>query len=60
MSTTRRQFLKTSASAAAVSLLGLPAILSAAPPKARVVVVGGGYGAPSPPNTSAWPIPISA
>ena len=44
MSTTRRQFLKTSASAAAVSLLGLPAILSAAPPKARVVVVGGGYG----------------
>jgi sulfide dehydrogenase [flavocytochrome c] flavoprotein chain len=42
MSTTRRQFLKTSAAAA--SLLSLPAILSAAPPKARVVVVGGGYG----------------
>ena len=44
MSTTRRQFLKTSAGAAAASLLGLPAILRAAPPKARVVIVGGGYG----------------
>jgi len=41
--TTRRSFLKCSAGAAA-SLLGLPSILAAAPPKARVVIVGGGYG----------------
>ncbi len=45
MSTTRREFLKSTAGAtAAASLLGLPAILRAAPPKARVLVVGGGYG----------------
>ena len=44
MGTTRRQFLKTSAGAAALALLGAPAVLRAAPPKARVVVVGGGYG----------------
>ena len=43
-SATRRTFLKASAGAAAASLLGFPGILSAAPPKARVVVVGGGYG----------------
>lgn len=42
--TTRRDFLKVSAGAAAASLLGLPSVLSAAPAKARVVVVGGGYG----------------
>jgi sulfide dehydrogenase [flavocytochrome c] flavoprotein chain len=42
--TTRRTFLKASAGAAAASLLGLPAILRAASPKARVVIVGGGYG----------------
>ncbi len=42
--TTRRTFLKASAGVAAASLLGFPAILRAAPPKARVVVVGGGYG----------------
>lgn len=42
--TTRRDFIKVSAGAAAASLLGLPSVLSAAPPKARVVVVGGGYG----------------
>jgi sulfide dehydrogenase [flavocytochrome c] flavoprotein subunit len=43
-SATRRTFLKASAGAAAASLLGFPGILSAAPPKARVVIVGGGYG----------------
>ncbi|MGE5155015.1 MAG: FCSD flavin-binding domain-containing protein [Bdellovibrio bacteriovorus] len=42
--TTRRTFLKASAGAAAASLLGFPAILRAAPPKARVVIIGGGYG----------------
>ena len=42
--TTRRSLLRRSAGAAAASLLGLPSILSAAPPKARVVIVGGGYG----------------
>jgi sulfide dehydrogenase [flavocytochrome c] flavoprotein subunit len=42
--TTRRAFLKASTGAAAASIFGFPAILSAAPPKARVVVVGGGYG----------------
>lgn len=41
--TTRRSFLRRSAGAAAASLLGLPSILAAAPPKARVVIVGGGY-----------------
>ena len=42
--TTRRTFLKASAGAAAAALLGTPAILRAAAPKARVLVVGGGYG----------------
>ncbi len=41
---TRRDFLKTSAATAALAGLGFPALLRAAPPKARVVVVGGGYG----------------
>lgn len=42
--TTRRAFLKTSAGAAAASLMGIPASVRAAAPKARVVIVGGGYG----------------
>lgn len=41
--TTRRAFLKSTAGIAAASVLGLPGITRAAPPKARVVVVGGGY-----------------
>ncbi len=44
MGTTRRQFLKSSAGAAALSILGAPAVLATTAPKARVVVVGGGYG----------------
>ena len=43
-SITRRDFLKTSAATAALAGIGFPALLRAAPPKARVVVVGGGYG----------------
>jgi sulfide dehydrogenase [flavocytochrome c] flavoprotein subunit len=42
--TTRRNFLKASAAAAAASALGFPALLRADTPKARVVVIGGGYG----------------
>jgi sulfide dehydrogenase [flavocytochrome c] flavoprotein subunit len=42
--TTRRTFLKASTAVAAASALGLPSLLRAAAPKARVVVVGGGYG----------------
>lgn len=42
--TTRRTFLKASTAAAAASVLGHPSLLHAATPKARVVVIGGGYG----------------
>ena len=42
--TTRRTFLKASTAVAAASALGLPALLRADTPKARVVVIGGGYG----------------
>jgi sulfide dehydrogenase [flavocytochrome c] flavoprotein subunit len=41
---TRRDFLKASLATAGAASLGFPALLRAAPPKARVVVVGGGYG----------------
>jgi sulfide dehydrogenase [flavocytochrome c] flavoprotein subunit len=41
---TRRGFVKASAATAALATLGFPSLLRAAPPKARVVVVGGGYG----------------
>jgi sulfide dehydrogenase [flavocytochrome c] flavoprotein subunit len=41
---TRRTFIKASAAAAALGTLGFPALLRAGKAKARVVVVGGGYG----------------
>jgi len=41
---TRRDFLKASAATSALATLGFPGLLRAATPKARVVVVGGGYG----------------
>ena len=41
---TRRDFLKASAATSALATLGFPGLLHAATPKARVVVVGGGYG----------------
>ncbi|MBK1707061.1 NAD(P)/FAD-dependent oxidoreductase [Halochromatium glycolicum] len=48
MNLSRRRFLgavgRTAAGTAAASLLGAPALLRADTPKARVVVVGGGYG----------------
>jgi sulfide dehydrogenase [flavocytochrome c] flavoprotein subunit len=40
----RRTFLKTSAAAATYAAMGAPGLLRAAQPKARVVVIGGGYG----------------
>ena len=43
MSTHRREFLKAGGAALAVGLAGC-APMKAAAPKARVVVVGGGYG----------------
>jgi sulfide dehydrogenase [flavocytochrome c] flavoprotein subunit len=42
--TTRRAFLQASGAAAAAAVLGLPALARAEAPKARVVVIGGGYG----------------
>jgi sulfide dehydrogenase [flavocytochrome c] flavoprotein subunit len=41
---TRRTFIKASAAAAALGTLGFPALMRAGKAKARVVVVGGGYG----------------
>ncbi len=41
---TRRTFLQATGAAAAATTLGLPTRSAAAPPKARVVVIGGGYG----------------
>jgi sulfide dehydrogenase [flavocytochrome c] flavoprotein subunit len=41
---TRRDFLKASLATAGAASLGFPALLQAGPPKARVVVGGGGYG----------------
>lgn len=39
----RRAFLRTAAAGLALAGSGFPALLRAAPPKARVVVIGGGY-----------------
>lgn len=44
LNASRRRFLGAAAGAAAVPILGAPAIVRADSPKARVIVVGGGYG----------------
>ena len=55
---TRRKFVRMMAAAgAATSMLGWPAISLAGRAEGRVVVVGGGSGAPVAPSiSSAWPL----